>query len=66
MNLVKPPSKLSCFVCKQPISGGRTVIDGFWHCSDCTYKHDHPDKPIPEPTKPKAYRKTDARLFDIQ
>jgi ribosomal protein L37AE/L43A len=49
--LIQQPKKVICARCKQPITGGRTVIDEMWHCSDCTYLHDHPDKEVPEPVE---------------
>lgn len=42
--------KLSCYRCKKPISGARTVIevDGAprYHCGDCTYLISHPDAEV--------------------
>jgi hypothetical protein len=37
---------LTCAGCKKKIHAGRahTVIDGRYHCADCTYKHDYPDR----------------------
>lgn len=51
--------KIFCYVCQKPIQGARTVIEGKWHCADCTYKHDHPDKEVPEKVK-----RTRAKPYD--
>lgn len=59
------PRKVSCSECKKPISGARTVIAGRWFCADCTYKHDYPDKQIPEPVKLKAAKKQSETLFPL-
>ena len=61
----QPNKKLACWVCKKPISGARTVIDGMWHCADCTYRHDHPGKEIPEPVKPWRPAKQKETLFPL-
>lgn len=61
---VKPNQKIVCSACKKPISGARTVINGMWHCSDCTYRHDYPDAVIPEPTPVRRIPKQTETIFD--
>lgn len=60
-----PKTKLVCWVCKEPITGAKTVIDGFWHCGDCTYKHDYPDRVQPDAPKQKRAKKQDEKLFEV-
>jgi ribosomal protein L37AE/L43A len=38
--------KIVCFSCKKPIHGPRTVINGQWHCAQCTYRIDVPGTEI--------------------
>lgn len=52
-----------CWVCKEPITGARNVIDGFWYCGPCTYKHDYPDKVVKKPVKPPVLKKQKETLF---
>lgn len=59
------PRKIVCSECKKPISGARTVIEGRWFCSDCTYKYDHPGKEIPEPVNTRAAKKQNETLFPL-
>lgn len=63
--LIPAPRKVICAKCKNPISGARTVINEMWHCADCTYKHDHPDKEIPEPVKTPRPVKQKETLFPV-
>ncbi len=58
-------SKITCWVCKKPISGARTVIEGMWHCGDCTYKYDYPGKQVEETKAQRALRLQDETLFPL-
>lgn len=58
-------TKLSCWVCKKPISGARTVIEGKWHCGDCTYLHDHPEVVVPPPVVRRRIPKQKETLFPL-
>lgn len=57
-------TKLTCWVCEKPISGAKTVIEGKYHCPDCTYLHDNPDAVVPEPRKQARVRLQAERLFE--
>ncbi len=56
--------KLSCWGCGKEISGPRTVIEGKWHCADCTYIHDHPDQSIPVIKRTRAAKQKET-LFPL-
>jgi ribosomal protein L37AE/L43A len=58
--------KIVCVMCKKPISGARTVINGQWHCADCTYRIDFPDVEIPESAPRRFVRRVpgDQTLFE--
>jgi len=56
-------NKLTCWGCKKPIVGARTVIDEKWHCGACTYKHDHAGES--EPIKQKSAAVQEEHLFSL-
>lgn len=58
-------SKITCWSCKKPISGARTVIAGQWHCGDCTYKHDNPGVEIAESKRLRPLKIQDETLFPL-
>lgn len=63
MSIPQTPKKVVCSVCKKPLTGAKTVINEMWHCPDCTYLHDHPDKKVPLAVKPGRPKKQKETLF---
>lgn len=61
--IAKTP-KLVCWSCRKQITGARTVINEMWYCAD-TYRHDHPDKTIPEVVRPKTKKRQHETLFPL-
>jgi len=57
--------KIICCVCKKPISGGRAVVEGRWHCGDCIYKYDHPGTQVEGTKAQRALPLQDETLFPL-
>ena len=51
------PKIPKCHMCGASLSGARTIINGRWTCPTCTYKHDYPDKEVPESLKRESRRR---------
>lgn len=62
---IQQPKRIVCAVCKKPITGAKTVIEGMWFCPDCTYLHDNLGKEIPLAVKPGRPKKQKETLFPL-
>ena len=62
----KKPRAATCAGCgKSLATGAKTVIDSWWYCAECTYKHDYPNADASPQQRPKPLPLQEETLFPL-
>lgn len=61
----RKPKTPNCPCGRSLATGPKAFYDGTWHCEECTYKHDYPEKEVVSEPRRRALPLQEEKLFEI-